>query len=352
MRDIGAQSPENRDYAAAIDRMVEFCRKYTASTSARAVRRNAEIWFEEKLISRSEVDRVRRVFDEADPAAEEMKEIKPRLEAAFASTDIEALKSIAERLEAIRQEYPGTQSCYDAMSALPSIYARVGDHARARQATDRFLDAYPAESTDQNGNEHRQFMLELQGAIRTANWESLEQGLEDLAGMQSRYGDKAEFGMRIVANAISLALNGNRTDDVIDMGEEALEQYSQLRDSDRYIVVKAKVGEAYIRKKEYEKARKIYHEIQSQYPGSVRSDSAQVMLDQIDELVAIDRGEHRIPVSQVLGPPLEPTSDLASEASTEIASGSGAKVILSGLRGALLLVLLGWCAYRKCFGSK
>ncbi|MDR1477822.1 MAG: hypothetical protein LBJ00_02655 [Planctomycetaceae bacterium] len=205
---VDSISGESKDYKSAYGLMVEFCRKYPATTSARFVAHNASMWEEAGFITKEEFAVIAGLLQEADPAGQEMNKIKPELEKAMMSNDKNSLVGIADQLEEIIRGFPNTQSSYNAASALPDIYRAIGEIEKSIAAGESFLKNYPVDKTDQSGHENRTVGILLNRATyakQSEKPEMVEQLLDliekDIA-RGSRYIEVARLIMRIMENNV------------------------------------------------------------------------------------------------------------------------------------------------------
>jgi tetratricopeptide (TPR) repeat protein len=346
METINSQPPSQRDYSACIDLMEAFCLKYPVTSSARAVLHNAKIWLDNKLISEREYQRINKIMKNADPQFDEMQKIKKELEIAREKHDISSLKSILVKLESIIEKYPDTQSAYNAMTAVPSIYFEIGDYNKHQEWTKRFIDKYPKEKTDQSGNDHKIFSLQLQDANQTGNRIDVDSGIEKYKKIITDYENNPQYALLAISDMFSLALAKKRPDIVISMGENVLNKYIRYKDDDTYILIKAYIGDAYIQKKEYDKAKNIFQEIKTNYPNNQRVISASIMIKYIEELKANVRGERRIYSKDELNYSNENNVDKNTDKNTKDKNEIPILKIISIITGLIILILVIYFSFR------
>jgi tetratricopeptide (TPR) repeat protein len=262
-------SGEKKDYKSAFTLMVEFCKKYPASTSARFAANNASIWRTSGFITKDEFAVIVDIMQKADPAKKEMDKIKTQLEKAMSSSDTRTLKEIADQLENIVQKFPNTQSSYNAASALPHIYKQVGETEKSKIAGELFLKKYPPEKTDQSGYMDRTVDILIEQANSNEPSEAIKQMLDILERhdiKSIRYFEIARSLLALVQHNVVpkeleervIAKLSKDYDDRANVHDLQYEPYK----------IKGMIADFYIGKhKNYTKAKEMYEQLQKDFPN-------------------------------------------------------------------------------------
>lgn len=300
MSRIGPIASEQRDYEGIAEELYEIMRKYPNSPGASLAVSTLRGWVNEGLVTDSEAQAV---YDESAVQGESTAEVGALLDYFQGRTVTSNRQATQENLDSlfqIAERDAGTLSGYLASASLVTIHRQLGNNAAAFEALERFFSSYPMGQNDYVVAESLERDLVFLDAELAALIEGPEEGYLRYEEIATSFAGIKIYDLIALWSAGEVAMEAGLNDEAIAAFEELSRRYAYTDDS-RVIVAKFKVAEAYLHKREFQKARDIFASLKLEFRDTGYEKEAGDWLKFVAEVEALDKSGTNVQEADIDG---------------------------------------------------
>ena len=344
--DVAKIPPEERDYASMLLKIRGLCERYPGSKASSMSLIAVKHWLDGGRVTEAEAKPLLDLRDKDYPGKAEVEKALVMYNDAKKREDTDALREVARALEEIRTELPGTRAGHDALSNLPAVYRRLGQHTHALEAARAYLAEYPPRRTDYRGSESKANAITFTEAGLTARLEGVDAGLKRHKEIAKRYANNTGFVITALYRAGELALEHNRFDEAIDLFSEIVDRFPKNEDQ-RVTLARFRIGEALLKRRDPAAAMEVFQELLQEHRNTRQGEEAQEYIEYTQHIAAEMAKDVATPVDQ---PPLAAVDAPKLEAQKEPQRATAtpdASLVMSETAGAAVGEARGWSRWAK-----
>ncbi len=343
-----ALEPDERE--RLLSEMAALCERFPGSAAATRCAATVRSWMDKGLVSPEAAQHIISASDRMNPARDELKELQHQAQAALAGDDHNTIRQIIDRLETISTKHPGTLSQYTALASLPTLYRRLGENRRAREAAVRFLRDFPPDrSASLPSYSHYQFTnVFLLASLLAAD--SVPESLDLYRRIVADNEGNAFFSIPALYDGGVVAMRAKMYDDAERFFLDLAEHFEPSEDN-RVILARFKLLEIDTARGELEKALTLATALRDEFRGGDEhwERLADRWVTSLNNNLHPKRAQpSRSNGTTSLSPVPDPLNDARRKTGgfTETTARPAARTILLLTNGAALILILSFFVYR------